>query len=124
MFRITRWLGALLGPVVVTCPSLAQNAPWPPPAGMSDREYLRRYGGEELRRANPEFYRSLPQPPRQQAPSAPAAASRPPGVNVEYNYSTGRYELPCPPATRSDPYAPQKSEYNPYTGKYEVPCSK
>jgi hypothetical protein len=110
-------------------PCMAQNAPWPPPAGMSAGEYLQRYGrlynpytGYDPR-SDPERYRSLPETPKQYAPPAPiagpnsAAGSRP-----EYNWDTGRYELPCSAAARSDPYASLKPVYNPYTGRYEFAC--
>ena len=77
---------AILGLVVVTSPCLAQNAPWPPPPGMSLGEYLRKYGGDELRRANPEFYRSLPE-----AREHPECRS----ARAQLEYRKIRNPLPC-----------------------------
>src|SRR5688500_15406827 len=89
----------------LTSPAMAQNAPWPPPAGMSMGEYLQRYGGNDLRRQTPDLYRSLPEPPRQNAPPTPTTGSNPlAGVKPGYNFNTGKYELPCPPAAKRDPY--------------------
>ena len=118
-------VSVVFGVVVCASPCVAQNAPWPPPAGMSLHEYLRRYGGDELRRANPEFYRSLPEPPRQYTPPGAAAGSNPyAGLRPEYNWNTGKYELLCPDAGKSDPYAGQRSVFNSYTGHYEFPCAR
>jgi hypothetical protein len=120
---------AILGLVIFTSPCVAQNAPWPPPAGMSAGEYLQRYGrlynpytGYDPRR-DLERYRSLTEPPKQSAPPAIAAGSNA-GVRPEYNWKTGKYNLPCPAAARSDPYASLKPVYNSYTGKYEFPCDR
>jgi hypothetical protein len=122
---------AIFGLVIFTSPCVAQNAPWPPPAGMSAGEYLQRYGrlynpytGYDPRR-DPERYRSLPEPPKQYAPSAPAVGSNPyAGLRPEYNWKTRKYELPCPAAAKSDPYASLKPVYDSYTGKYEFPCDR
>jgi hypothetical protein len=122
------WVRAILGFVISTSPSIAQNAPWPPPAGMSAGEYLQRYGrlynpytGYDPRR-DAERYRSLPEPPKPYAPPAPVRANPSAGPRPEYNWDTGKYELPCSPTARSDPYARLKPVYNAYTGRYEFAC--
>jgi hypothetical protein len=91
---------------------------------MSLGEYLRQYGGDELRRANPEFYRSLPEAPRQSVPPANATGSNPNAGQPEYNWNTGKYEIPCPPGAKSDPSASLRSAYNAHTGQYEFPCAR
>ena len=109
--------------VCATGAGIAQNAPWPPPAGMSAGEYLQRHGrqynpytGGDPRRDGLERFRSLPQPSGQNSasPSGPASGSPSSGVsgNVpgagltseaaspgqfrQYNARTGNYEIPCP----------------------------
>ena len=116
MSKVIASTGAILGLVVFTSPSVAQNAPWPPPAGMSAGEYLQRYGrlynpyaGGDPRR-DPERYRSLPEPPKQYAPPAPAAGSN---IRPEYNPSIGQYELPCSAAAKRDPYGQPTTRVQP-----------
>src|SRR4051794_10340917 len=101
---------------------------------MSAGEYLQRYGrsynpytgGDPRREGAPERYPSLPEPPKQYPPPATAAGTNSAGSNPsaglrpEYDPSTGKYELPCPPAARSNPNA-RSPVYNWYTGKNEVP---
>jgi len=123
--------------LVVSSQCVAQNAPWPPPAGMSAGEYLQRYGrlynpymGGDPRRVDPELYRALPQPPRESAPLAsatggyPAASNPSAGLSPAYDPYTGQYEVPCPAGARGTPSASLGRVYNPYTGRYEVPCSR
>jgi hypothetical protein len=137
MSKLMGLVGAALGLFVFTSPCVAQNAPWPPPAGMSAGEYLQRYGrlynpytGGDPRRVDPELYRALPQPPRESAPLASATGGNPAGSNPSadlsptYDPYTGKYEVPCPAGARSTPSASLGRVYNPYTGKSEVPCSR
>jgi hypothetical protein len=88
MSKLIGLVGAILGWVVFTSPCVAQNAPWPPPAGMSAGEYLQRYGrlynpytGGDPRRVDPELYRALPQPPRESTPPTSALGSTAAGSN-------------------------------------------
>ena len=129
MSSLRAFLTAILYILVLASPSLAQNAPWPPPAGMSAGEYLQRYGrlynpntGGDPRREDPERFRALPDPSRQARPSP--VINPPGGFRPEYSPSTGRYELPCSAANRSDPYNSLRPQYNSHTGKYEIPCAK
>jgi hypothetical protein len=132
MSKLVALVGAIiLGLFAFTPSCIAQNAPWPPPAGMSAGEYLQRYGrsynpytGGDPRQEGAERYRSLPEPPKQYTPPASAAESNPyAGLRPAYDPRTGRYELPCPAAAGSDPYASLSPVYNSYTGKFELPCS-
>ena len=131
MSKLSVSAGAILGIVVFTSPCVGQNAPWPPPAGMSAGDYLQRYGrmynpytGGDPRREDRERYRQLPELPKPYTPPSPSVGTNPYAVvRPEYNPKTGVYELPCPAAARSDPSAGQRREYNVYTGKYELPCS-
>jgi hypothetical protein len=133
MFKLNVSVAAFLGFVAVASPSVAQNAPWPPPAGMSAGEYLQRYGrqynpatGFDPRREDRNrYYQSLPEAPKPYTPPAAAVRSSPSaGLRPEYNPETGGYELPCSPAARADPYASLKPTFNAHTGAYEVPCAK
>ena len=139
MSKLIGLVGAILGLAVFTSPCVAQNAPWPPPAGMSAGEYLQRYGrsynpytgGDPRREGAPERYRELPQPstqyvlPPASALGSPPAGSNPSaGLSPTYDPYTGQYEVPCPAGARSTPSASLGRVYNPYTGKSEVPCSR
>ena len=111
MSKLAVAAGAIAGTLVCSAPGLSQNAPWPPPAGMSAGEYLQRYGrqynpytGGDLRRDS-DLYRALPDPQRQNyggPPSAPTGSTqnRPDNSGTsprrEYNPSNGGYEIPCP----------------------------
>jgi hypothetical protein len=130
MSNLTVSLRAILGVILLTSPCVAQNqnAPWPPPAGMSAGEYLQRYG----RLYNPytgydprqdlERYRQLPETPKQYAPPPQTGNNPPASRTPEYSWETGKFEVPCTPAVRSNPNARLNPVYNAYTGKYEVPC--
>src|SRR4051812_42024003 len=138
MFKFIGLVGAILGWAVFTSPCAAQNAPWPPPAGMSAGEYLQRYGrsynpytGGDPRRVDPELYRALSQPSTQYVLPPASAVGRPPagsnpsaGLSPTYDPYTGKYEVPCPAAARNNPNARLSPVYNPYTGKAELPCSR
>ena len=128
MSNLTMSLRAILGVILLTSPCVAQNPPWPPPAGMSAGEYLQRYG----RLYNPytgydpsrdlERYRQLPETPKQYAPPPRTGNNPPASLSPEYSWETGKFEIPCPPAVRSNPNARLNPVYNAYTGKYEFPC--